>query len=81
MHVVFKVKSLKTYNLDQDVITILSRQANKSQYVCRAVRRLSHNIDEVSPADFSTRQLLAALHSRSEISAQLAGCILAELTD
>lgn len=74
------MKSLKTYNLDQDVINILSRQANKSQYVCRAVRRLSHLIDEVSPADFPTRQLLAALHARSDISAHLAGAILVELT-
>lgn len=75
------MKSLKTYNLDQDVIRILQTKANKSQFVCRAIRRLDHNISEISPADFSTRQLLAALHSRSEISAQLAGCILAELTD
>jgi len=74
------MKSLKTYNMDYDVIKILKRQGNKSQFVCRAVRRLDHNISEISPADFSTRQLLAALHSRSEISPQLAGTILAELT-
>jgi hypothetical protein len=74
------MKSLKTYNMDQDCIRILNIQPNKSQYVCRAVRQRFSNIDEVTPADFSTRQLLAALHSRSEISAQLAGCILAELT-
>jgi hypothetical protein len=77
---VSSLKSLKTYNLDQDVINILSRQANKSQYVCRAVRRLSHNIDEISPADFPTRQLLAALHARTEISPHLAGAILVELS-
>jgi hypothetical protein len=58
------VKSLKTYNLDHDVIQILSRQPNKSQYVCRAVRRLSHNIDEISPGDFTTQQLIGALQSR-----------------
>ena len=75
------MKSLKTYNLDHDVIQILSRQANKSQYVCRAVRRLSHNIDEISPADFPTRQLLAALSARNDVSSQLKAVILAELID
>lgn len=74
------MKSLKTYNMDHDVINILSRQANKSQYVCRAVRRLSHNIDEVSPADFPTKQLLAALHSRDDTSHYLKAQIVAELT-
>ena len=74
------MKSLKTYNMDHDVIKILSRQTNKSQYVCRAVRRLSHNIDEVSPADFPTRQLLAALSSRNDVSPQMKAIIIAELT-
>lgn len=74
------MKSLKTYNMDHDCIKILAREQNKSQFVCRAIRRLSHNIDEISPADFPTRQLLAALHARKDISAHLAGCILVELT-
>lgn len=74
------MKSLKTYNLDQDVIQILSRQPNKSRYVCNAIRRLYNNVDTVSPADFPTRQLLAALHARKDISAHLAGTILVELT-
>tara|TARA_Y100000289_G_scaffold34044_1_gene33635 strand:- start:263 stop:499 length:237 start_codon:yes stop_codon:yes gene_type:complete len=38
------MKSLKTFNLDQDVINILKLKPNKSQYVCRAVRQL-HNKD------------------------------------
>lgn len=75
------MKSLKTYNLDQDVIKILSRQLNKSQFVCRAVRRLDHNIDDISPADFPTRQLLAALSARKDVSSQLKAVILAELID
>ena len=32
------MKSLKTYNLPQDVIEILKRQPNKSHYVANAVR-------------------------------------------
>ena len=78
---VFKVKSLKTYNMDHDCIKILQRQVNKSQFVCRAVRRLDHNIDEISPADFPTRQLLAALSARKDVSAQLKAVIIAELID
>ncbi len=74
------MKSLKTYNMDQDCIAILARQPNKSQYVCRAVRRLSHNIDEVSPADFPTRQLMAALYARNNISPQFQAILLAELS-
>lgn len=55
---VFEVKSLKTYNLDHDVITILSKQPNKSQYVCRAVRRLSQNQNELNLWDIPVEELL-----------------------
>ena len=57
------MKSLKTYNLDHDVIQILSRQANKSQYVCRAVRKLSAG-DGTTLADYSMFELIGALQSR-----------------
>ena len=77
----FTVKSLKTYNMDYDVIQMLRSKANKSQYVCRSVRAYTIAEEMFELADVSTRKLLAALHARSEISAQLAGCILAELTD
>ena len=74
------MKSLKTFNLDQDVIHILSKQANKSQYVCKAVRRLSNGTNEVYPSDFPSRQLLASLHARNDISPQMKAVILAELS-
>ena len=74
------MKSLKTYNMTQKAINILARKPNKSQYVCRAVVRMHDGIDQASPADFDTRQLLAALSSRNDISAQLRAVILAELT-
>ena len=74
------MNSLKTYNIDHDCIAILARQPNQSHYVCRAFRRLYHLIDEVSPADFPTRQLLAALHARNDISGQMKAVILAELS-
>lgn len=74
------MKSLKTYNMDHDCIKILARESNKSQFVCRAIRKLSNKIDEVSPADFPTRQLLAALSSRNDVSPQMKAIIIAELT-
>jgi hypothetical protein len=57
------MKSLKTYNLDHDVIQILQRQPNKSQFVCRAVRKLNSG-DGTSLQDFPTLQLIGALQSR-----------------
>lgn len=57
------MKSLKTYNMDRDCIEILSRQPNKSQFVCRAVRKLSAG-DGTTLADFDTKQLIGALQSR-----------------
>ena len=57
------MKSLKTYNLDHDVIQILQRQPNKSQFVCRAVRKLNKG-DGTSLQDFTDQQLIGALQSR-----------------
>ena len=57
------MKSLKTYNLDQDVINILARQSNKSEFVCRAVRKLSAG-DGTTLQDYSMFELIGALQSR-----------------
>ncbi len=73
------MKSLKTYNLDQDVIKILKNVDNKSRYVCRAVRRFNKNIEELDIRGLPTRQLMAALASRSDLSPQFKAVILAEL--
>lgn len=75
------MKSLKTYNMDYDVIQMLRSKPNKSQFVCQAVRAYTIQEEQFEIGDVPTRQILAALHARSEISAQLAGCILAELAD
>ena len=64
MSEVSRMKSLKTYNLDQDVIQILARQTNKSQYVCKAVRKFSSNKDLIDLRDSSDRELIAALQTR-----------------
>lgn len=61
------MKSLKTYNMDHDVINILKRQPNKSEYVNKAVRQKSHRIQEVYAADFDTRSLCIALKEKKDI--------------
>ena len=61
------MKSLKTYNMDHDVIKILSRQPNKSQFVNSAVRNKAHNIEEIFASDFDTRTLCIALKDKSDI--------------
>lgn len=61
------MKSLKTYNLDQDIINILARQPNKSQYVCRAVRKLSKGEENFDLRDVPTRTIYAALLSRGDV--------------
>jgi len=61
------MKSLKTYNMDHDVIRILSRQPNKSQFVNTAVRNKAHNIEEIFASDFDTRTLCIALKEKKDI--------------
>lgn len=59
------MKSLKTYNMDHDCVRILSTKPNKSQYVCRAVRRLEKNIEHLDVALIDTRILLINLKHRN----------------
>jgi len=58
------VKSVKTYNMDRDCIDILSRQPNKSQYVCDAIRQKHNKMKEAYASDFDTRTLMIALKDR-----------------
>jgi hypothetical protein len=78
LRLVFKVKSLKTYNLDQDVIIILSRKRNKSAFVAKAIRRMQHEIDYADTDLIHTRQLLIKLKHR-DISEALKALIQIEL--
>lgn len=68
MSEVYRMKSLKTYNLDQDVINILKREKNKSLYVCRAVRRLAHITREFDIEEVALNDILNELSSRIELN-------------
>ena len=58
------MKSLKTYNMDQDCIQILNRQPNKSKYVCDAIRAKHTKMREAYASDFPTNALMIALKER-----------------
>lgn len=61
------MKSLKTYNMDHDCIAILKRESNKSQYVCRAIRRLSHVTREFDIGEVSLGDLMSELMDRIDL--------------
>lgn len=52
------MKSLKTYNMDKDVIDILSRQPNKSSHVNKCVRAYHKNKAKLEPSDLDLKELL-----------------------
>ena len=63
------MKSLKTFNLDQDVINILKLKDNKSQYVCRAVRKLHNkdNEEDVPLMAATDKEILSELSLRFDV--------------
>ena len=73
------MKSLKTYNMDQDCIRILANSPNKSQFVCRAVRRFHQNSESLDLDVINTRILLINLKHR-EVSEALKTLIDLELS-
>ena len=63
---VSRMKSLKTFNLDHDVIQIVKKKQNQSQFVCKAVRKLHSSENEFDISDVSTRRLLVVLGLRKD---------------
>lgn len=74
------MKSLKTYNMDHDVIEILRPVQNKSRFVCAAVRRMKNGENAFDLTDVSSRQLLAVISNRPDIPKELVAHIMAILT-
>ena len=70
------MKSLRTYNMEDSAIRILKSKQNKSQFVNLAVHKLHSQITEVTPADFTTKQLLAAYLARLDMDDPIRGLIL-----
>ena len=57
----------RAYTITPEVKRILDFKTNKSEFVCRAVTKLQTQLNEVTPADFTTAQLLAAYLSRIDL--------------
>jgi len=75
-----RMKSLKTYNMDRDVIEILQPVKNKSQFICAAVRRMKNGEDAFDLSDVSSRQLLAVISYRKDVPEGLKAQIIQILT-
>ena len=58
----------RAYTITREVKRILDTKVNKSEYVCRAVLKLHTQLDEITPADFTTKQLLAGYLSRLDMN-------------
>tara|TARA_Y100000004_G_scaffold183618_1_gene231677 strand:- start:523 stop:756 length:234 start_codon:yes stop_codon:yes gene_type:complete len=58
----------RAYTITPEVKRILDTKVNKSEYVCRAVRKLHTQMNDVTPADFTTKQLLAAYLHRIDMN-------------
>ena len=58
----------RAYTITPEVKRILDTKVNKSDYVCRAVRKLHLLEDDFDLRDIPTRRLLASLLSRDDLS-------------
>ena len=57
----------RAYTITPEVKRILDTKPNKSEYICRAVRKLHTQDEEVFAGDFDTRALIIALKHRKEL--------------
>jgi hypothetical protein len=65
---VSRMRITRAYTITPEVKRILDTKVNKSDYVCRAVTKLHTQLQEITPADFTTSQLLAAYLSRIDMN-------------
>ena len=56
----------RAYTITPEIKRILDTKANKSEYVCRAVRKMHLQQEELDLVDVPTRQLIAAAISRDD---------------
>ena len=58
----------RAYTITPEIKRILDAKPNKSDFVCRAVRKLHFLEDEFDIRDIPTRRLIVALSTRDDIS-------------
>jgi hypothetical protein len=66
----------RAYTITPNVKRILDTKVNKSDFVCRAVTKLHTQMEEITPADFTTSQLLAAYLARIDMNDPLRALIV-----
>ena len=75
------MKITRAYTIDRETLEILQRKRNKSQYVCRAVKKMHNGQRSFELSDCSTKMILNSLLNREDISKQLKKMIEIELWD
>ena len=70
------MKRTRAYTLSDEVIAILARKPNKSQYVERAVRKLSRSEESWTIADVPTRNIMWALSQRDDCPQSIKAIII-----
>ena len=60
------MKSLKTFNLDHDVIRIVRSKPNQSEYTNKSIRAYHNKETEFDVSNISTKQLLVMLGLRKD---------------
>ena len=58
------MKITRAYTIDRQTLEILKRETNKSQYVCRAVKRLHSNAAELRLYEVPVGELLQHVMGR-----------------
>lgn len=71
----------RAYTITPEVKRILDTKVNKSDYVCRAVRKLHIGEDRFDLRDVPTRQLMAVLFARDDVPSIIKAGIEAWLTE
>ena len=66
----------RAYTITPEVKRILDTKLNKSEFVCRAVTKLHTQLQEITPADFTTKQLLGAYLYRLDFDDPIRNLIL-----
>ena len=75
------MKVNRTYSIDSSLVSALRSKRNQSATVCKALRLYLTGEDEYSVSQVPSRQLLAALSNREDLTEQLKAVIIAELTN
>ena len=71
----------RAYTITPEVKRILDTKVNKSEYICRAVRKLHTQEESFQLRDIPTRQLMAAIYARDDIPAMIKAGIESWLTE